>query len=41
VTACHNLLAMEVAGFKGSLLYPGSWSEWCSDRTRPVERADA
>ena len=28
VTACHNLLAMEVAGLKGSRLYPGSWSEW-------------
>ncbi len=36
VTACHNLLAMEVAGLKGSRLYPGSWSEWVSDRTRPV-----
>ena len=38
VTACHNLLAMEVAGLTGSRLYPGSWSEWVSDRTRPVER---
>jgi thiosulfate/3-mercaptopyruvate sulfurtransferase len=36
VTACHNLLAMEVAGLAGSLLYPGSWSEWCSDPARPV-----
>jgi thiosulfate/3-mercaptopyruvate sulfurtransferase len=36
VTACHNLLAMEVAGLTGSLLYPGSWSEWCSDPSRPV-----
>jgi len=36
VTACHNLLAMEVAGLTGSRLYPGSWSEWVSDRTRPV-----
>ena len=36
VTACHNLLAMEIAGLKGSRLYPGSWSEWVSDRTRPV-----
>ena len=36
VTACHNLLAMEVAGLGGSLLYPGSWSEWCSDPARPV-----
>lgn len=38
VTACHNLLAMEIAGLSGSLLYAGSWSEWCSDPTRPVER---
>ena len=36
VTACHNLLAMEIAGLSGSLLYPGSWSEWCSDPARPV-----
>jgi thiosulfate/3-mercaptopyruvate sulfurtransferase len=38
VTACHNLLAMEVAGLAGSRLYPGSWSEWVSDRARPVEK---
>ena len=38
VTACHNLLAMEIAGFTGSKLYPGSWSEWCSDPQRPVAR---
>jgi thiosulfate/3-mercaptopyruvate sulfurtransferase len=36
VTACHNLLAMEVAGLHGSRLYAGSWSEWCSDPHRPV-----
>ncbi len=36
VTACHNLLAMEIAGLKGSKLYPGSWSEWCADPARPV-----
>lgn len=36
VTACHNLLAMEVAGLAGSRLYPGSWSEWCADPARPV-----
>lgn len=36
ITACHNLFAMEVAGLGGSALYPGSWSEWCSDPTRPV-----
>ena len=38
VTACHNLLAMEIAGLSGSRLYPGSWSEWVSDRKRPVAR---
>lgn len=37
VTACHNLLAMEIAGLSGSLLYAGSWSEWCSDPQRPIE----
>lgn len=38
VTACHNMLAMEVAGLSGSRLYPGSWSEWCADPARPVAR---
>lgn len=38
ITACHNLFAMELAGLHGSALYPGSWSEWCSDPSRPVER---
>lgn len=38
VTACHNLLAMDVAGLTGSRLYPGSWSEWISDPARPVTR---
>lgn len=41
VTACHNLLAMEVAGLAGSRLYPGSWSEWISNRKRPVARGSA
>jgi thiosulfate/3-mercaptopyruvate sulfurtransferase len=40
VTACHNLLAMEVAGLPGAKLYAGSWSEWSSDPSRPVERGD-
>lgn len=35
-TACHNLLAMEIAGLRGAALYPGSWSEWCADPSRPV-----
>lgn len=38
VTACHNLLAMEHAGLTGSKLFPGSWSEWVSERSRPVAR---
>ena len=36
VTACHNLLALEVAGMPGAALYPGSWSEWVGDPQRPV-----
>ncbi len=36
VTACHNLLAMEHAGFPGSRLYVGSWSEWIRDPARPI-----
>ena len=39
VTACHNLFAMELAGLAGGRLYPGSWSEWCSDPARPVARS--
>jgi thiosulfate/3-mercaptopyruvate sulfurtransferase len=39
VTACHNLLAMEHAGLHGARLYPGSWSEWSSDPSRPIEKA--
>jgi thiosulfate/3-mercaptopyruvate sulfurtransferase len=38
VTACHNVLAMAVAGLAGSRLYPGSWSEWIADPARPVAR---
>lgn len=36
VTACHNILAMELAGLPGGRLYAGSWSEWCADPSRPV-----
>ena len=36
VTACHNLLAMEIAGLSGSLLYAGSWSEWCNHPQNPI-----
>jgi thiosulfate/3-mercaptopyruvate sulfurtransferase len=37
VAACHNLLAMEVAGLPGAKLYAGSWSEWIADPARPRE----
>lgn len=36
VTACHLLLGLTEAGVTGGSLYPGSWSEWSSDPTRPV-----
>jgi thiosulfate/3-mercaptopyruvate sulfurtransferase len=36
VTACHNLLALEIAGLGGAALYPGSWSEWCAQPGAPV-----
>ena len=36
VTACHTLLALEIAGLPGARLYPGSWSEWSRDEGRPV-----
>ncbi len=36
VNACHNLLAIEVAGLTGSRLYAGSWSEWIRSPKRPV-----
>jgi len=36
VTACHMLLSLEHAGLTGARLYPGSWSEWSGDPSRPV-----
>ena len=41
VTACHHLLALEIIGRPGALLYPGSWSEWSSDAARPIAVGDA
>jgi thiosulfate/3-mercaptopyruvate sulfurtransferase len=35
VSACHNLLALEIAGLPGGKLYAGSWSEWIADPARP------
>jgi thiosulfate/3-mercaptopyruvate sulfurtransferase len=40
VTACHHLLALEIAGLSGGRLYPGSWSEWIRDPARPVARGE-
>lgn len=40
VTACHLLLAFEHAGLHGARVYPGSWSGWISDPSRPVARGD-
>ncbi len=37
VTACHLILAAEHAGLGRVRLYPGSWSEWIADASRPVE----
>ncbi|MFL6574009.1 MAG: sulfurtransferase [Burkholderiales bacterium] len=41
VAACHNLLAMEIAGLPGGRLYAGSWSEWIADPRRPTETGAA
>jgi thiosulfate/3-mercaptopyruvate sulfurtransferase len=40
VTACHNLLSLEVAGLSGGKLYAGSWSEWIRDPRRPLARGE-
>ncbi len=40
VTACANLFALELAGIRNAKLYPGSWSQWCSDDSRPVATGD-
>jgi thiosulfate/3-mercaptopyruvate sulfurtransferase len=36
VTACHNLLALELAGRGDTRLYAGSWSDWITDPARPI-----
>jgi thiosulfate/3-mercaptopyruvate sulfurtransferase len=40
VTACHNLLALQVAGLAGARIYPGSWSEWCAQPGAPIATGD-
>ncbi len=39
VAACHNALAMEIAGLTGSRVYIGSWSEWSANPARPISRS--
>jgi len=41
VTACHNLLAMSIAGLPMTRLYVGSWSEWIKEKSRPVATGSA
>ncbi|WP_067597959.1 sulfurtransferase [Nocardiopsis listeri] len=40
VTACHDLLALEHAGYGHTRLYPGSWSRWGGDESLPLETGD-
>ncbi|WP_455221031.1 sulfurtransferase [Kaarinaea lacus] len=40
VTACHSLVALEYIGISGAKLYPGSWSEWITDNSRPVATSE-
>jgi thiosulfate/3-mercaptopyruvate sulfurtransferase len=40
VTACHNLIALEHAGFGAGRLYPGSWSQYSGDTARPAAVGD-
>ena len=37
VSAAHNVMALKIAGFEEPRLYPGSWSEWIRDDSRPTE----
>ena len=41
VTACHNVLALRIAGLEHVRLYPGSWSDWSADPDRPVATGPA
>ena len=39
VTASHEIAALEIAGFSATL-FPGSFSEWSNDDSRPVATGD-
>jgi len=39
-SAAQDIVALELAGLTGAALYPGSWSEWCADPSRPVATGD-
>lgn len=41
VTACHDLLALHLAGYDNTALYPGSWSQWGADASRPARTGSA
>lgn len=40
VTACHDLLALELAGIRGAKLYEGSWSDWAKQAELPAAKGD-
>lgn len=40
VSATHNIMALLLAGYPEPILYPGSWSEWIEDPSRPIGLTD-
>jgi thiosulfate/3-mercaptopyruvate sulfurtransferase len=40
VTACHDLLALDLAGMQNTVLFTGSWSAWGADEKRPAESGE-
>jgi thiosulfate/3-mercaptopyruvate sulfurtransferase len=38
ITACIIMLAATIAGYKNTILYDGSWSDWGGDNTLPIEK---
>jgi thiosulfate/3-mercaptopyruvate sulfurtransferase len=40
VTACHDLLALEIAGIEDAKLYEGSWSDWAADPSLPAAKGE-